>query len=58
MGKRRQPPKRRAEGEHGPKTETRIIKQLRSGLREIQVPIRIERERREAVFEGKRPPTR
>lgn len=54
MGKRRQRPTPRAEGEHGPKTEKRIVKQLKSGHREIQVPIRIERERREAAFEGKR----
>jgi hypothetical protein len=54
MGKRRQRQTRHAEGDHGPKTKTKIVKQLRSGPREIEVAIRVERERREAAFEGKR----
>lgn len=54
MGKRRKGPTRHAEGDHGPKTQKRIVKQLKSRPREIQVAIRVEREHREAAFEGKR----
>ena len=54
MGKRRRAKPTHAEGEHGPKTEARIIEQLRSAPRKTPTETRLERDRVEAAFEGKR----
>jgi hypothetical protein len=54
MGKRRTRKAPHAEGEHGPKTEAHIIQQLQSSPPDIPAEARLERERSEAAFEGKR----
>ena len=54
VGKRRTPKTGHAEGEHGPKTEARIAEQLRSGDPRAPMEARLEHDRLNAAFEGKR----
>ena len=54
MGKRARRKGSHAEGEHGPKTEAHIIGQLQSSPPEISTEARLERERSENAYEGKR----
>jgi len=54
MGKRRTGRPTHAEGEHGPKTEARIIEQLESGQSHVPVDARLEHDRTLAAREGKR----
>jgi hypothetical protein len=54
VGNRRRRTTPHAEGEHGPKTEARIVAQLQSSPPEVPTEERLERERHDAAFEGKR----
>ena len=54
MGKRRRSTTGHGEGEHGPKTEARIVEQLESGPPEASAEERREHDRRLAAVEGKR----
>ena len=54
MGKRRQRSTPHAEGEHGPKTQARIIAQLQSRPAELPVEARADLDRIRAAFAGKR----
>jgi hypothetical protein len=54
MGNRRRRQTPHAEGEHGPRTEAHIRQQLQSGPPEQPAEARVEQQRREAAFEGKR----
>lgn len=54
VGKRRQRPTPHAEGEHGPKTEARIIEQLQSRPAELPAAARADLDRIRAAFAGKR----
>ena len=54
MGKRRNRSTSHAEGGHGPKTESRIVKQLRSGPSHESTETVLEAQRRRAALEGKR----
>jgi hypothetical protein len=54
VGKRRRGGGSHAEGDHGPKTEARIIEQLHAAPRELPTEVRRERERAAAALEGKR----
>jgi hypothetical protein len=54
MGKRRQRNASHAEGEHGPKTERRIIEQLESGPSRTPLVDRLAIDREIAAVEGKR----
>lgn len=54
MGKRRTRKTPHAEGEHGPKTEARLIEQFESAPPEEPTEVRLERDRVRAAFEGKR----
>jgi hypothetical protein len=44
----------KAEGQHGPKTHARLIAQLHEGPREEPVEERVEQDREEAAYGGKR----
>jgi hypothetical protein len=54
MGKRARRITPHAEGEHGPKTEAHLIEQLQSAPPEIPREVRLERERSDNAYEGKR----
>lgn len=54
MGKRRERPTPHAEGEHGPKTQARIIQQLESRPAELPAAARADLDRIRAAFGGKR----
>jgi hypothetical protein len=54
MGKRRIRQTPHAEGEHGPKTEARIIEQLQSAPPAPPAQARLEHDRHEAAYEGRR----
>ena len=54
MGKRRTRNTPHAEGDHGPKTKARLIKQLHASPREPPVDARLERNRARAALDGKR----
>jgi hypothetical protein len=54
MAKRRPRNTTHAEGEHGPKTQSQIAKQLHSSPPEQGVEERLEEERSENAFSGKR----
>jgi hypothetical protein len=54
VGKRRRRITPHAQGEHGPKTEARIIEQLQSAPPAVSTEARLERERHDAAVEGKR----
>ncbi len=54
MGKRRMRNTSHAEGEHGPKTEARIVEQLKSGPSELPAKVRADLDRKRAAFGGKR----
>ncbi|HEY9226353.1 MAG TPA: hypothetical protein VIP11_06905 [Gemmatimonadaceae bacterium] len=54
MGKRRTRRASHGEGEHGPKTEARIIEQLESAPAKLPSEELLERDRMKAAYEGKR----
>lgn len=54
MGKRRTRKTPHAEGEHGPRTEERIIQQLHSAPLQPPREVLLERKRAEAAIEGRR----
>lgn len=54
MGKRRPRKSPHAEGEHGSKTEARLIEQFESAPPEPPTEVRLEHDRSRAAFEGKR----
>ena len=54
MANRRNRNTSHAEGEHGPKTEAQIRRQLHSSPPELPVAERIERDRERAAREGRR----
>jgi hypothetical protein len=54
VGKRRRRTGGHAEGEHGPKTEARIVEQLQSSTPEVPTEARLELERADAAYKGQR----
>ncbi|MDB4874982.1 MAG: hypothetical protein JWM41_1428 [Gemmatimonadetes bacterium] len=54
MGKRRRRTEGHAEGQHGPKTEAAIVEQLQSSTPELPTEARLELDRAEAAYDGKR----